>query len=164
MVTNDVSTTEGSELTRWRFLGVVVVELSVEGPGPVVSELHLPEGASPPEHVHDDLADSFYVIDGLIVTRCGGVGRVVRAGDWVPFPCRVPHTFRVVGGPARILAVHANRSFLDAVHAVGQPLEEATRGDAALPDELVARRLAAHGIVEVGPPMELGEAEALLSR
>src|SRR5690348_11606479 len=86
----------------WWSLDCLVVEVSSTGDaGPLVYEMTLPDGASPPLHVHADLDDSFYVLDGRMVVRCGGDVQLAAAGSWVPFPRGVPHTFRVMGGPAR---------------------------------------------------------------
>jgi hypothetical protein len=125
----------------------------------------LPEGASPPLHVHDDLDDSFYVLEGTIVVRCGEQVEVARPGSWVPFPRRVPHTFRVVGGEARILMVHSDDSFMDFVRDVGRPAhgdEVPTTGDGP-PIDILMRSMAEHGMTTVGPGMSDEEANNWLS-
>jgi mannose-6-phosphate isomerase-like protein (cupin superfamily) len=149
----------------WFALGLVAVEHSSGAGGlPVVAEAVLPEGASPPLHVHEDLDDSFYIVDGLMVLRCGDEVRVARGGEWVPFPRGVPHTFRVVDGPARILMVHADDSFMALFKEVGRPLRDGdhpTTEGGPTPEQL-ERAMAAHGISTVGPCMEEPEARALL--
>lgn len=148
----------------WWFLGVLVEECPV-GPGePVVATATLPEGASPPLHVHADLDDSFYVLEGTIVVRCGEDVGVATGGSWVPFPAGVPHTFRVMDGPARVLLVHADDSFLGFVHDVGRPAGETDvpMAGAGPSMEELTRRSAEHGITNVGPPMEDEEARAWL--
>jgi quercetin dioxygenase-like cupin family protein len=149
---------------RWSFLGVLVDELTEPGAPVTVAVGVAPEGASPPAHVHADLDDSFYLLDGRMMIRCGDEVWEARSGSWVQFPAGVPHTFRVLGGPARILLVHANDSFMAAVREIGRP---ATYADIAevthdLTIEQLDRAFAAHGITNVGPPMELAEAERLL--
>lgn len=151
---------------EWLFLGVRVTVLSREAEQVIVAEATLPAGASPPLHVHEGLDDSFYVIEGTIVVRCGDEVSLASSGSWIPFPRRVPHTFRVMGGPARILLVHANDSFLRAVKDIGRP---ATAGDVPStgggpsPEELDAA-MAEHDISTVGAPMEEDEARAWLER
>jgi mannose-6-phosphate isomerase-like protein (cupin superfamily) len=55
----------------WMFLGVRV-EVRTDPDAPVVvAEGLLPSGASPPLHVHANLDDSFYLLDGRMVVRCG---------------------------------------------------------------------------------------------
>ena len=60
-------------------------------------------GRLPPAHVHADLDDSFYLLDGRMVIHCGDEVWEAGPGSWVQFPAGVPHTFRVLGGPARAL-------------------------------------------------------------
>lgn len=128
-----------------------------------VAEAILPEGASPPAHVHTSLDDSFYVLDGQMMVHCGDEVWPAGPGSWVQFPGGVPHTFRVLGGPARILMVHADDSFLAAVRDIGRPATGTDVPDAGTGPtrEELDRMLAAHGITNVGPPMEQAEAERL---
>ena len=80
---------------RWLFLGVLIDVLTEPGAPVTVAEGILPEGASA-AHVHADLDDSFYILDGRMVIRCGD--DIWEAGrSWVQFPAGV-HTFRVLGG------------------------------------------------------------------
>lgn len=149
---------------RWLFLGVLVEELTQPGSPVTVSVGVLPEGASPPEHVHAALDDSFYLLDGRMVVRCGDEVWEARSGDWVQFPARRPHTFRVLDGPARVLMVHADDSFLAAVREIGRPAVDGdapTTGGGPSVAEL-SRVFAAHGITNVGPPIERDEVDELL--
>ena len=151
---------------RWLFLGVLVDVLTEPGAPVTVAEAIVPEGASPPAHVHAALDDSFYILDGHMVIRCGDKEWEAGPGSWVQFPACVPHTFRVLGGPARILLAHANDSFLAAVREIGRP---ATGTDIAevtqdLTIEELDRAFARHGITNVGPAMEQDEAERLLGQ
>ena len=151
---------------RWLFLGVLVNELTEPGAPVVAAEAVAPEGASPPAHVHAALDDSFYILDGRMVLHCGDDVWEAGPGSWVQFPAGVPHTFRVLGGSARVLLVHADDSFLAAVREIGRPatgtdVPEATQGPTI---EELDRAFAAHGITNVGPPMEQAEAERLLDQ
>ncbi len=155
-----------SEGRAWWFLDTLVVEHLVAADRLVVLEMTLPAGAAPPLHVHHCLADSWYLLAGEMVVRCGDRLRSANAGNWVSIPRGVPHTFRVVGGrPTRILTVHDDRSFLRLVHDLGQPagrreLPEATGGPGA--GEL-SRSLAKHDVTTCGPPMSQEEADAFLA-
>ncbi|HET6965917.1 MAG TPA: cupin domain-containing protein [Acidimicrobiales bacterium] len=150
----------------WMFLGVRFDVLTAAGAPVVVAEFVLPEGASPPLHVHEGLDDSFYVLDGTMVIRCGPDVWLAGPGSWVQFPAGVPHTFRVLGGPLRALMVHSDDSFLAAVRAVGRPAVDGDQPDAApeLSLDELDRALSAHGVTTVGAPMERDEAEAWLTR
>jgi quercetin dioxygenase-like cupin family protein len=143
------------------FLGVRVDVLTDPDAPVAVAEAVLPVGASPPLHVHADLDDSFYLLDGRMIVRCGDDMFDATPGTWVQFPMQVPHTFRVVDGPARVLMVHANDGFLGAVRAIGRPARDddvPSTGGGPTNDEL-DRALAAHGITNIGPPMEQAEAD-----
>ena len=152
--------------SRWRFLGVLVEELTAPGSPVTVAEAVLPEGASPPAHVHAALDDSFYLLQGHMVVRCGGQVWEAGTGDWVQFPAGEPHTFRVLDGPARVLMVHADDSFLAAVRRIGRPAgADDVPSTAPGPSvEELDRAFAEHGITNVGPSMEEGEASRLLAR
>jgi hypothetical protein len=138
---------------------------SGEDGGPVVAEGTVPEGASPPLHVHHDLDDSFYLLDGQMVLRCGDEVWVAGPGEWVPFPRGVPHTFRVMGGPARVLMVHANDSFIGLMRELGQPagIAETTTPTDGPSLEALSRVMEEHDISTVGPCMEEEEAQAHLA-
>jgi quercetin dioxygenase-like cupin family protein len=164
--THPATTFEGARGPTWWSLGLLVTELSSGAGGTlVVAEGILPEGASPPLHVHEYLDDSFYLLSGTMVLRCGEEVWVAQPGEWVPFPRGVPHTFRVMGGPARVLMVHANDSFLAAVRELGRPAENAelpppSEGPSL---ETLSSVLAAHGVATIGPSMEEEEARALVA-
>jgi hypothetical protein len=104
------------------------------------------------------------LLDGQMLVRCGDEVWVALPGEWVPFPRGVPHTFRVMGGPARVLMVHDNDSFMAFVRDLGQP---AVNGGLPAPTggpgfEALDRAAAAHDITTVGPSMEPEEAQAIL--
>ena len=151
---------------RWLFLGVLIDMLTEPGAPVTVAEAVVPEGASPPTHVHDALDDSFYILDGRLVLRCGDHVWQAGPGSWVQFPAGVPHTFRVLGGPARILMVHADDSFLAVVRQIGRAATGTDVPDAMQGPTMAEldRAFAAHGITNVGPPMEQAEAERLLDQ
>ncbi|HEX7131452.1 MAG TPA: cupin domain-containing protein [Iamia sp.] len=141
----------------WWFLDLLAVER--RGPSTmdtVVLEAVLPVGSSPPMHVHADLDDSWYMVEGEMVLRCGDEVRRAGPGDWVSLPRGVPHSFRVVGEcPARLLMVHDNGTFRDLVRSVGTPTTEHVVPPVPVRppmDELV-RAAGAQGITFVGPPM-----------
>ena len=151
---------------RWLFLGVLIDVLTEPGAPVTVAQAVVPEGASPPAHVHAALDDSFYILDGRMVLHCGDDVWQAGPGSWVQFPAGIPHTFRVLGGPARILMVHADDSFLAAVRQIGRPATETdfTEITQDLTIEELDRAFATHGITNVGPPMEQAEAERLLGQ
>lgn len=167
MVTAVVDSPQNEQSLAWWFLDTLVVEhRCAAGMSTVVLEMTLPVGAAPPSHVHDDLCDTWYILDGEMVVRCGDEELVVGAGHWVSMPRGVPHTFRVVGDrEARILLVHDNASFRDFVRELGVPA-----GARVVPTEPVfpamdelARAATAHDLRPVGPPLSADEADQMLA-
>jgi quercetin dioxygenase-like cupin family protein/catechol 2,3-dioxygenase-like lactoylglutathione lyase family enzyme len=150
----------------WWFLGTLAVLRNPPGAPrtPVVLELIVPPGGSPPEHVHETLDDSFFLLDGEVVVRCGGQATLARPGAYVVLPHGVPHTFRVTSsGPARLLLVHADDSFLSFVEALGRPTTEHTLpppGAGDVDGEAIVRLSAEHGSPIIGPSLPEDEARA----
>jgi mannose-6-phosphate isomerase-like protein (cupin superfamily) len=151
----------------WWFLDTLVVEhRGAPGMTTVVMEMTLPAGSSAPLHVHHDLDDTWYVLDGTMVVRCGDDSFVVGPGHWVSMPRGVPHTFRVLDdGDARILMVHDNATFRDLIREVGVEAETRSlplRPVFPNPDELT-RVAAGHDLTPVGPPMTSDDSAAVLA-
>jgi hypothetical protein len=132
----------------------------------VVLEMTLPVGAAPPLHVHENLDDTWYILEGQMVVRCGDEELVVGAGHWVSMPRGVPHTFLVVGDrEARILLVHDNASFRDFVRELGIPADtQIVPPQPLFPSmEEMARVAGAHDLRPIGPPLSVEEAGAVLA-
>ena len=157
----------GTSRRQWFALGILGTELSDGTDGrPMVAEAVLPEGASPALHVHHDLDDSFYLLEGTMVLRCGADVWIGGPGDWVQFPMGVPHTFRVMDGPARVLIVHTSDRFGKLIDVLGRPAEAAdapTTADGPTSEELAAV-MEEHGITTLGGCLEEDEARALMAR
>lgn len=157
-----------SEQTQaWWFLDLLVIEhRCASDMKTVVMEMTLPVGSSAPLHVHEDLDDTWYILEGEMVIRCGDDVSLVGAGHWVSMPRGVPHTFRVVGDrEARILLVHDNATFRDLIRDLGVPA--AARVVPPRPvfpamDEL-ARVAATHDLTPIGPPMNDDDTNAILT-
>lgn len=151
----------------WWFLDLLVVEhRCAPGMETIVLEMTLPVGSTAPLHIHDDLDDTWYILDGEMVVRCGDDVVVAGAGHWVSMPRGVPHTFRVVGDrPARILLVHDNATFHDLIRDLGVPAAARVLPPQPLfpaPDELV-RVAAEHDLRPVGPPLRAEDVDAVLA-
>ncbi len=144
----------------WWFLGTLAVLRNPKGAPrtPAVIELTVPPGGSPPRHVHEALDDSFLLLDGEVVVRCGEQTLVARPGTYVVMPSGVEHTFRVTSArPARLLLVHADDSFLSFVEAVGTPTTEHRLPPTHAFDldfDTLARRSAEHGAPMVGGSLD----------
>ena len=165
MSTTVIDGPQNEQTQAWWFLDLLVVEHRVAPRmETVVLEMTLPVGSSPPLHVHDNLDDTWYILDGKMVVRCGDEVTTVGAGYWVSMPRGVPHTFRVVGDrDARILLVHDNASFRDLIRELGVPAgAHVVPTQPVFPSmEELARVAGAHDLRPVGPPMSVEDAGAI---
>ena len=158
----------GNEQAKaWWFLDTLVVEhRCAPDMETVVLEMTMPVGSSAPLHVHDTLDDTWYILDGELVVRCGDETHLVGTGYWVSMPRGVPHTFRVVGDhEARILLVHDNPTFRDLIRDLGSPAEARTLPPSPVfpsPEEL-GRVAATHDLAPLGPPLSPEEADLALA-
>jgi mannose-6-phosphate isomerase-like protein (cupin superfamily) len=150
----------------WWFLGTLAVLRNPEGAPrtPAVVELTIPPGGSPPLHIHETLDDSFLLLDGELVVRCGEQTLLARPGTYVVLPHGLGHTFRVTSTvPARLLLVHADDSFLRFIETLGTPTDEhrlPPPGELDLDVDSLVQASAAHGAPMIGPPLEEDEARS----
>jgi mannose-6-phosphate isomerase-like protein (cupin superfamily)/catechol 2,3-dioxygenase-like lactoylglutathione lyase family enzyme len=144
----------------WWFLGTLAVLRNPHGAPrtPAVIELTVPAGGSPPRYLHEALDDSFLLLDGELVVRCGAETVIARPGTYVVLPRGVEHTFRVTSrGPARLLLVHGDDSFLRFIEALGTPTTERRLpppGEYDVDGETIVRVSAEHGAPILGPSMD----------
>ena len=159
--------TDRATSRAWWFLGTLAILRNPEGAPrtPAVIELTVPPGGSPPRHVHDGLDDSFLVLDGEVFLRCGERTATATAGSYVELPAGVEHTFRVTSpGPARLLLVHADDSFLGVIEALGTPTKDlrlpAADEQPEADIDTIVRVNGEHGVRIVGPSLETNEVDA----
>jgi mannose-6-phosphate isomerase-like protein (cupin superfamily) len=162
-----VDSPHNEQALAWWFLDTLVVEhRCAPEMDTVVLEMTLPVGSAPPLHVHDQLDDTWYILAGQMVVRCGDEALVVGAGHWVSMPRGVPHTFRVIGDhEARILLVHDNTSFRDFVRELSAPATaRVVPSPPAFPemDEL-ARIASSHDLRPIGRPMSVEDSDSILA-
>lgn len=143
----------------WWFLGTLAVLRNPEGAPrtPTVIELTIPPGGSPPRHIHDALDDSFLMLDGEVIIRCGDRTFLAHPNDYVVLPAGVEHTFRVTSAQAaRMLLVHATDEFLNFIEAVGSPAAklELPATDHGINRDSLIRIAAEHELRIVGAPLE----------
>src|SRR4051794_11508837 len=101
MATAVVDDPRNEQAAAWWFLDTLVVEhRGATDTGSVVLEMTLPVGHAPARHIHDDLDDTWYVLEGQMAVRCGDEELAVGPGYWVSMPRGVAHSFRVVGDHA----------------------------------------------------------------
>jgi quercetin dioxygenase-like cupin family protein len=113
----------------------------------------VPAGYAPPQHVHHDADEVFYLVDGTLDVTCGNESWRVGPGSVVFLPRGVLHGF-VAGpdGPARTLLINAGAGFADVVAELGTRTSgvELPGRDVPMPDpEQIAAVSARHGIHQV---------------
>ena len=113
-----------------------------------------PAGHMPPWHIHDNDAESFFVLEGEIVLYTPDGEQVLLPGQGAHVPAGVAHTFRVTStGPTRMISVVAPTGFVEFLRAAGRPAERETLPllDGPPDLELLSRLSARHGITMVEP-------------
>jgi quercetin dioxygenase-like cupin family protein len=121
-----------------------------------VSEQVLPEGSSPPLHVHHREDEAFYVLEGQLTCQAGDQVLTATAGSFVWLPRDIPHTFRVDSQTARILTLCVPGGFEEFFAAIGRPAAQLTLPPPPEepPDmEAMVGHAHAYGVELLGPPM-----------
>jgi mannose-6-phosphate isomerase-like protein (cupin superfamily) len=89
MATAVVDHPKCEQAQAWWFLDTLVVEhRCAPDMTTVVLEMTLPVVSTPPLHIHDNLDDTWYILEGQMALQCGDDQLVVGAGDWVSMPRR----------------------------------------------------------------------------
>jgi quercetin dioxygenase-like cupin family protein len=116
----------------------------------------MPEGFSPPRHVHTREDEVFVVEDGELSFDIDGRLLAARPGTSVFMPRGVPHTFRVDSAVARVLGIMTPGHFTGLFRELGVPAPRRTLPDPGavpfdVPRVMDAQRR--HGTEVLGPPM-----------
>lgn len=136
----------------WEFL----IPSEVTGGKLSVFQATLPEGFSPPRHIHTREDEVFLVLDGAVCFDLDGHRRLAGPGTTVYMPRGVPHTFRIESPVARMLGVMTPGAFEELFRNLSVPARErALPAPGTVPFDVSAvmaeqRRL---GTEVVGPPM-----------
>jgi quercetin dioxygenase-like cupin family protein len=126
--------------------------------GLCIMEHRLPQGDSPPLHVHAAEDEIFHILKGVVRYEVGGKTIIGRAGDTLVAPKGLPHSF-VVESPegAHVLTITTRADFETMLRAVSRPATAQALPDAAPPTpeflERLVRVAAANGIDIIGPPL-----------
>jgi mannose-6-phosphate isomerase-like protein (cupin superfamily) len=116
----------------------------------------LPEGFSPPRHVHTREDEVFLVLDGDVRFDLDGRRLAAGPGTSVFMPRGVPHTFRVESPVARLLGVIAPGEFEQLFRNLSVPAGERalpTPGTVPFDVAAVIAEQTRLGTTVVGPPM-----------
>ncbi|MFN8202204.1 MAG: quercetin 2,3-dioxygenase [Solirubrobacteraceae bacterium] len=122
----------------------------------------LPEGFSPPRHIHTREDEVFVVLDGEVSFDIDGRRLLAGPGTSVFMPRGVPHTFRADSPAARILGVLTPGGFEEIFRSLGTPARgRALPAPGTVPLDLpaVMAEQIRRGTQVVGPPMSREEGE-----
>jgi quercetin dioxygenase-like cupin family protein len=121
----------------------------------------MPEGFSPPRHIHTREDEIFLVVEGEVCFDIDGELRTAGPGAALYMPRGVPHTFRIQSASARLLGVMAPGAFEELFRNLSVPAgERALPVPGSVPFDVAAvmaeqERL---GTLVVGPPMAAADA------
>lgn len=116
----------------------------------------MPEGFSPPRHIHTREDEVFMVLDGDACFDIDGRRLLAGAGTTVYMPRGVPHTFRVQSPVARMLGIMAPGRFEELFRRLSVPADARTLpepGTVPFDVEAVMAEQIRLGTRVVGPPM-----------
>jgi len=122
----------------------------------VVLRATMPEGFSPPRHVHTREDEVFVVLDGDIAFEIAGRRLLAGPGTSVFMPRGVQHSFRVESPVARVLGFMAPGQFEQLFHNLSVPAGARTLpppGTVPFDVPAVMAEQARLGTDVVGPPM-----------
>jgi quercetin dioxygenase-like cupin family protein len=86
----------------------------------------MPRGAGPPAHMHERMAEGFYILDGEIRYEVGAEKAITigRPGTAVWIPPGTPHAFKVTSQTARALNFYTPGGFDDQFSFLAAPAAE----------------------------------------
>ena len=90
------------EVIRW-FGDTITVKSA--GPKLDISVITAVAGSELPLHVHAEADEALFVLEGSLAVLAGSETLPASVGAFVFLPARIPHTFAVESGSARLLAI-----------------------------------------------------------
>jgi quercetin dioxygenase-like cupin family protein len=136
----------------WEFL----IPSHVTGGKLSIFQATMPEGFSPPRHIHTREDEVFLVLDGDVCFDLDGQRRLAGPGTSVYMPRGVPHTFRIQSPVARMLGVMAPGAFEELFRNLSVPADERALpvpGTVPFDVSAVMAEQLRLGTEVVGPPM-----------
>ena len=121
----------------------------------------MPEGFSPPRHIHTREDEVFLVVDGDVCFDLDGDRRFAGPGTTVYMPRGVPHTFRIQSPVSTMLGIMVPGAFEQLFRDLSVPADErALPEPGTVPFDLsaVMAEQIRLGTEVVGPPMGAEEA------
>lgn len=146
---------EGERLWFLGTLAIVRVPADAVDGRYTLIEFLFPRHASPPLHTHPQ-DESYVVLEGRLTIQAGDDRFELGTGGAAAVPMGVAHTFRVDSDAARVLVLSTPAGLERMVRDGSVPAATATLPPADTPrpsPEELERVFAAHGQVNVGPPL-----------
>jgi len=119
-------------------------------------EDHVVRGKTTPLHVHPDLDEAIYMLEGEILVHVDGEEHRVGEGGLFVAPRGLPHAFRVVGpDPARFLALTFPGGLENLYEEIGRPAPGPGLPNAPTQEEIAAwlQTSTKYGLELNGPPL-----------
>ena len=117
----------------------------------LVFEDHLERGKVTPMHLHADVDEALYVIEGEILLNVEGSERTVRAGGFTFAPRGCAHAFVVTSERARVLAIQTPGSGQAFYRSASQPAGESGTGPVDF-DRILEVAVETGATTILGPP------------
>jgi quercetin 2,3-dioxygenase len=117
----------------------------------LVFEDDLERGKVTPMHLHAEVDEALYVIEGEIVLNIEGVEHVVGAGGFTFAPRGSAHAFKVTSERARVLAIQTPGSGQDFYRGASEPFADETSGPVDF-DRIREAAVKTGATTIVGPP------------
>ena len=121
-----------------------------------VFQATMPEGFSPPRHIHTREDEVFLVLEGEVWFDIDGERQFAGPGATVYMPRGVPHTFRIHSPAARLLGVMTPGAFEELFRNLSVPADARTLpapGIVPFDVPAVMAEQTRLGTIVVGPPM-----------
>ncbi|MEP6977494.1 MAG: cupin domain-containing protein [Thermoleophilia bacterium] len=150
---------DGEQLWFLGTLATIKVPGEATGGRFALIEFLFPRGASPPLHTHPQ-DESYVVLEGSQTVQAGEQRFELVPGAAAVVPMGVAHTFHVDTDTARVLVLSTPAGIERMVRDGSVPATTPTLppSDAARPSaERLAAMFAAHGQVNLGPPLAPGD-------
>lgn len=138
---------QGRVLDMGRFQMTVKADAGQTAGAFTLLEADEPPGFGPPLHIHEDVAEAFYVLAGEYVIFILGQEHICPAGSFVYIPAGVEHGFRVGGSPSRKLNLYAPAGMT----GYFEELAGANASGTALDDDELTAIAARYGVRVLGP-------------
>jgi len=111
---------EGPEMSTYTFMATA----DNTGGALAVVDTVVPPGNGPPEHMHADADESFYLLEGQLEIRSGGNSFVMKPGDYAFVPRTSKHIWKNVGSEtARLIRIYTPGGHERFFFEIGRPAQ-----------------------------------------